>query len=198
MIFICRARSNSGSFRCITQLSTVGALICAAGRPTCKALSRRNLKAFPCPQNRAFIISGGGKNYSPTQVLQLYFSAASITEPHGKYRNRDRHLLHGEEVALQDSRALPLILLIRLRATSCPNDTYLLNHSHSDLCNTCPVEDCFRKHTLLHVWLSQKQMNAILVLLMVLNSEHKQLQEEACSQPQEFLQAFPEKEDSAK
>jgi len=33
---------------------------------------------------------------------------------------------------------------------------------------------------------------------MVLNSEHKQLQEEACSQPQEFLQAFPEKEDSAK
>lgn len=33
---------------------------------------------------------------------------------------------------------------------------------------------------------------------MVLNIEHKQLQEEVCSQPTEFQQAFPEKEDSAK
>lgn len=138
-----REGSASNGFRCVIQLCIPG-----AGTSTCHVLWRQSSKALLLPLNQRSHQQGRWKKPFTSRDVATVLLCSKNHGLHGKYRNRD-HLLCCEEVVLWYSRTLPLILVLRSAILWLIN-TPFLTQLHSDLCNTCPVQDWFCKDLPLH------------------------------------------------
>lgn len=108
-----RERSASNDFRCVIWLCIPGAAACAAGTSTFRVLSRQSSKVPHLPLNQRSHQQGRWKKPFTRWDVAIVLLCSKNHGLHGKYRNRDHHLLCSEEVVLWSSRALPLILVLR-------------------------------------------------------------------------------------